>query len=122
QVHSPGAVDRSVPQRASATALCPYTTLFRSVCRELTKTYEEVRRGTLGELVDWAGGEVRGELSIVVAGAPAVAADPADHVEEVLRRTQQGQRLKDAAGEVAAATGVRKRELYEAALRRRDQT
>ncbi|HLR28526.1 MAG TPA: 16S rRNA (cytidine(1402)-2'-O)-methyltransferase [Ruania sp.] len=93
-----------------------------AVCRELTKTYEEVRRGTLGELVDWAGGEVRGELSIVVAGAPAVAADPADHVEEVLRRTQQGQRLKDAAGEVAAATGVRKRELYEAALRRRDQT
>src|SRR5699024_5335566 len=92
-----------------------------AVCRELTTTDEAVRRCSLGELVEWAAGEVRGELSIVVAGARAVAADPADHVDEVLRRTEQGQRLKDAAGDVAAATGVRKRELYEAALRRRDR-
>ncbi|MDT4965225.1 MAG: rRNA (cytidine1402-2-O)-methyltransferase, partial [Pseudonocardiales bacterium] len=39
------------------------------VCRELTKTYEEVRRGGLGELAEWAAGEVRGEVTLVVAGA-----------------------------------------------------
>jgi 16S rRNA (cytidine1402-2'-O)-methyltransferase len=39
------------------------------VCRELTKTYEEVLRGTLGELAAWATGEVRGEITVVVAGA-----------------------------------------------------
>ena len=41
-----------------------------AVCRELTKTYEEVRRGALAELVDWAAGEVRGEITLVVAGSP----------------------------------------------------
>ncbi len=40
-----------------------------AVCRELTKTYEEVRRGTLDELPQWAAGEVRGEITLVVAGA-----------------------------------------------------
>jgi len=47
-----------------------------AVCRELTKTYEEVRRGPLAELATWAMGEVRGEIIVVVSGAPAVAADP----------------------------------------------
>src|SRR5436309_8145742 len=42
-----------------------------AVCRELTKTYEEVRRGALAELAEWAGGQVRGELTVVLAGAPA---------------------------------------------------
>lgn len=90
-----------------------------AVCRELTKTYEEVRRGPLAELAEWATGEVRGELSIVVAGAEPVPAEPEDHVEAVLQRTAEGQRLKDATAEVAAATGLRRRELYEAVLRRR---
>src|SRR5437879_6275039 len=40
-----------------------------AVCRELTKTYEEVKRGTLAELAHWASGEVRGEITLVVAGA-----------------------------------------------------
>lgn len=87
-----------------------------AVCRELTKTYEEVRRGSLGELADWAAEGVRGEVSIVVAGAPAGEARVADHVGEVLERVAAGERLKDAAGAVAAATGLSKRELYQAAL------
>ncbi|MGH8969889.1 MAG: 16S rRNA (cytidine(1402)-2'-O)-methyltransferase, partial [Actinomycetes bacterium] len=52
-----------------------------AVCRELTKTYEQVRRGGLGELAAWAGDGVRGEVTVVVAGAaPTPAADPADLV------------------------------------------
>ena len=48
-----------------------------AVCRELTKTYEEVRRGSLGELARWAeNGEVRGEITVVVGGAPADASVP----------------------------------------------
>ena len=49
-----------------------------AVCRELTKTHEEVRRGPLGDLVAWAAGGVRGEVTIVVAGAPPAPALPAD--------------------------------------------
>ena len=47
------------------------------VCRELTKTHEEVRRGTLGELAAWAQTGPLGEITIVVAGAPPRRADPA---------------------------------------------
>ena len=53
-----------------------------AVCRELTKTHEEVRRGPLAELVAWAADGVRGEVTIVVAGAPTrlprSAATPTD--------------------------------------------
>lgn len=90
-----------------------------AVCRELTKTHEEVRRGPLDELADWAAEGVRGEVSIVVAGAPAREVRVADHVGEVLDRVAAGERLKDAAGAVAAATGLSKRELYQAALAER---
>jgi len=88
-----------------------------ALCRELTKTYEEVVRGTLAELVGWAGGrEVRGEVSLVVAGADPPATDPQQLVAEVLRRAHDGERLKDAAKAVAAASGVPARDLYDAAL------
>ncbi|MET9328801.1 16S rRNA (cytidine(1402)-2'-O)-methyltransferase [Tsukamurella sp. NPDC003166] len=87
-----------------------------AVCRELTKTYEEVRRGTLGELAAWAADGVRGEITVVLAGADPVTADPVDHVAAVLRRVDAGERLKDACAAVAAETGASKRELYEAAL------
>jgi len=87
-----------------------------AVCRELTKTYEEVRRGTLGELAAWAADGVRGEITVVVEGAAAVSANPEDHVAAVLRRVDAGERLKDACAAVAAETGASKRELYEAAL------
>ncbi len=89
-----------------------------AVARELTKTYEEVRRGTLGELTDWAtDGEVRGEIAVVVGGAPdAVEVSEAALVAEVLARVDAGDRLKEAVAEVAQAAGVVKRELYAAAL------
>jgi 16S rRNA (cytidine1402-2'-O)-methyltransferase len=89
------------------------------VCRELTKLYEEVRRGTAAELAAWAAEGVRGEIVIVVAGAPARAADPEAAVEQVLALVALGTRLKDAAAEVAEATGLGKRDLYQAALGRR---
>ena len=87
-----------------------------AVCRELTKTYEEVVRGGLAELATWASGEVRGEIAIVVAGAPGKEASMPDLVVEVLARADSGERLKDAVTAVAEATGVAKRELYAAAL------
>lgn len=87
-----------------------------AVCRELTKTYEEVRRGPLAELATWAADGVRGEITVVVAGAPAVASTAQDHVAEVLARVAAGEWLKDAAGAVGERTGVGRRDLYEAAL------
>ncbi|WP_448071198.1 16S rRNA (cytidine(1402)-2'-O)-methyltransferase [Georgenia yuyongxinii] len=90
-----------------------------AVCRELTKTYEEVRRGALAALAAWAEPGVRGEITLVVAGAPPVAARAEDHVDQVLALTDGGARLKDAAATVAARTGLGKRELYQAALERR---
>jgi 16S rRNA (cytidine1402-2'-O)-methyltransferase len=88
-----------------------------AVCRELTKTYEEVRRGDLGELAAWAGDGVRGEITIVVAGAePRPPAETADLVAAVLARVGAGERLKDATGAVAQDHGVVRRELYQAVL------
>jgi 16S rRNA (cytidine1402-2'-O)-methyltransferase len=81
-----------------------------AVCRELTKTYEEIRRGGLGELARWAADGVRGEITVVVSGAEPVAAlDIAELVEQVLVRTADGARLKEAVAEVAAAAGVSKK-------------
>jgi 16S rRNA (cytidine1402-2'-O)-methyltransferase len=89
-----------------------------AVCRELTKTYEEIRRGPLAELVEWASADqVRGEIVVVVGGASgAVELSTADLVAEVLSRADAGERLKDAVAEVAAAAGIPKRDLYAAAL------
>jgi 16S rRNA (cytidine1402-2'-O)-methyltransferase len=88
-----------------------------AVCRELTKTYEEVRRGRLGELAEWAADGVRGEITVVLGGAAAAAAsDPADLVPQVEERAAQGVRLKDAVTEVAAVAGIRKKDLYDAVL------
>lgn len=92
-----------------------------AVARELTKTYEEIRRGSLEELVAWAEeGEVLGEVVIVVAGAAPVQARAEDLVDGVLVRVAAGERLKTAAKEVARAhAGVGASELYDLALRRR---
>ncbi|GAA4359983.1 16S rRNA (cytidine(1402)-2'-O)-methyltransferase [Angustibacter luteus] len=88
-----------------------------AVCRELTKTYEEVLRGGLAELVDWAqSGEVRGEITVVVAGAAPSEVSVESLVPRVQQLVDSGARLKEAAGEVAAASGVSKRELYDAVL------
>ncbi|MEE9095593.1 16S rRNA (cytidine(1402)-2'-O)-methyltransferase [Pseudarthrobacter phenanthrenivorans] len=89
-----------------------------AVCRELTKTYEEVIRGTVGELLTWAeDNEVRGEIAVVVGGAPEQAAGtPEDHVAAVNELVAQGIRLKEAVAAVADDARVSKRELYSAVL------
>ncbi|MBY8855087.1 16S rRNA (cytidine(1402)-2'-O)-methyltransferase [Nocardia sp. CA2R105] len=87
-----------------------------AVCRELTKTYEEVVRGTLAELADWAVEGARGEITVVLEGAQPVAAEPADLVDRVESLVAKGLRLKDACAEVAAANGASRRELYDAVL------
>ena len=93
-----------------------------AVCRELTKTYEEVVRLPLGELAEWAREHARGEVTVVVAGAPDDGAEEVDPVELVRVRIGQGEKLSAAVAEVAAATGTNRKQLYAAALADRDQT
>ena len=106
------------PRRAAATLTRMAEVLGgdrrAALCRELTKDYEEVRRGTLGELAEGAD-NILGEVTIVVAGYEH-SARAEDHVGAVLALAAEGMRLKDAAAEVAAATGARKNDLYKAAL------
>jgi len=90
------------------------------LCRELTKTYEEVRRAPLGELA--AAGEWRGEITLVVGGAPVVAAarpDDADLAAAVAEMEAGGTPRKDAIAAVARRLGVPKREVYNASVRGR---
>ncbi|MEU2202830.1 16S rRNA (cytidine(1402)-2'-O)-methyltransferase [Microbacterium oleivorans] len=87
-----------------------------AVCRELTKLHEEVVRGPLGELAEWAAAGVRGEIVVVVGGAPARQVSADDAVAQVQQLVGDGIRLKDAAAEVAAATGLSARDLYQAVL------
>ncbi|MGH3362103.1 MAG: 16S rRNA (cytidine(1402)-2'-O)-methyltransferase [Nocardioides sp.] len=94
-----------------------------AVCRELTKTHEEVRRGRLVELVGWAEDGVRGEVTIVVSGAtpaPAVAADPASLRAAVAGLEASGTSRKEAIVAVARAAGLPKREVYDAVHRSPD--
>ncbi|MEU8237037.1 16S rRNA (cytidine(1402)-2'-O)-methyltransferase [Actinoplanes missouriensis] len=87
-----------------------------AVCRELTKTYEEVRRGTLAELAEWAAaGEPRGEITLVVGGAPVVAAVVPDDEElraAVAEREAAGESRRDAIQAVATEFGMKKRDVY----------
>jgi 16S rRNA (cytidine1402-2'-O)-methyltransferase len=89
-----------------------------AVCRELTKTHEEVRRGTLAELAGWAAAEVRGEITLVVAGAPARAAEVSlgAAADEVAALVAAGSSRKDAIAKVAATHGLRKRAVYETVI------
>lgn len=88
-----------------------------AVCRELTKTHEQVRRGTLGELMEWAEAGVRGEISVVVEGAGRAHADTTDeHLRAAVADLEdEGVRRKDAIARVAKDTGVRKRHVYDLA-------
>jgi 16S rRNA (cytidine1402-2'-O)-methyltransferase len=90
------------------------------VCRELTKTHEEIVRGSLGELADWASDGVLGEITVVLAGATPVA-DQDELVADVLHLVDDGMRVKDACAQVIAANpgAPSRRELYDAVLRAR---
>lgn len=89
-----------------------------AVCRELTKTYEEVRRGGLGELAEWAADGVKGEITVVVEGASAIdeTVDLASVVAQAEALAEAGARLKDACEQAAATTPFSRREVYEAVL------
>jgi len=87
-----------------------------AICREMTKTYEETIRGTLSELVEWASStEILGEISLVVAGFDPSGRifSPEDLVDMVLARESQGESRKEAIAEVAKATGIAKREVFD---------
>ncbi|MFJ2519844.1 16S rRNA (cytidine(1402)-2'-O)-methyltransferase [Cellulosimicrobium cellulans] len=92
-----------------------------AVARELTKTYEEVLRGPLDELAERAAAEqLRGEICVVVGGAPPRGPVPlAELVPAVLARVDGGERLKEVVADVAQDAGVAKRDLYAAALEAR---
>ncbi|MCQ4627265.1 16S rRNA (cytidine(1402)-2'-O)-methyltransferase [Corynebacterium sp. CCUG 65737] len=92
-----------------------------AVCRELTKTFEEVRRGTLGELAAWAAEGVRGEVTVVIDGTTEVGVEPEDLVGDVEKLTKGGMRLKDAVKEVAKNAGIKAGELYDAFIAARSQ-
>ena len=87
-----------------------------AVCRELTKTYEEVRRGPLADLAAWAAEQVRGEVTLVVAGADAPVADLGSAAADVASLVAAGARLKPAVTEVAERDGLARNALYAAAL------
>ncbi|MFI1161597.1 16S rRNA (cytidine(1402)-2'-O)-methyltransferase [Streptomyces sioyaensis] len=90
-----------------------------AVCRELTKTYEEVKRGPLGDLASWAAQGVRGEITIVVEGAPEAGPQELG-AEELVRRVrvreEAGERRKEAIAAVAADVGLPKREVFDAVV------
>jgi len=86
-----------------------------AVARELTKRFEEVRRGTLPDLAaHYATAAARGEITLVV-GPAADGADEED-LDGQLRRAMQGSSLKDAAAMVAGATGLPRKTVYARAL------
>jgi len=89
-----------------------------AVCRELTKTYEEVRRAELGALADWAADGVRGEVTVVVAGAPpaAPAIEPAELARRVAAFEAAGEQRKTAIAAVAVEAGVPKRVVFDAVV------
>jgi 16S rRNA (cytidine1402-2'-O)-methyltransferase len=91
-----------------------------AVCRELTKTYEEVRRGGLAELAEWAAEGVRGEITVVLAPAPPVEDDLETLVERVRARVNAGERLKTVVAEIAETSSVSKKALYDASLASRE--
>jgi 16S rRNA (cytidine1402-2'-O)-methyltransferase len=111
--------------RRTAAALAAMAEAFgadrrAAVCRELTKTHEEIRRGSLDELVTWAEAGVLGEVTVVVIGAdPAArpALSESELVAQVAALEADGSSRRDAIAEVARVTGVRRRDVYDAVHR-----
>ena len=87
-----------------------------AICREITKTYEEVVRGSLKELITWAGSkEVLGEITLVVAGfVNTKILNTQDLIEAVLKYESAGLGRKEAIAEVAKESGVAKRIVFDA--------
>ncbi|MGH3413939.1 MAG: 16S rRNA (cytidine(1402)-2'-O)-methyltransferase [Marmoricola sp.] len=87
-----------------------------AVCRELTKTHEEVRRGGLAELAAWAAEGIRGEVTLVVGGAEPQrgSTEPADLAAQVRAEEEAGTPRKQAIVDVARRVGVPKRLVYDA--------
>jgi 16S rRNA (cytidine1402-2'-O)-methyltransferase len=96
-----------------------------AVCRELTKTYEEVKRGPLGELAAWAEAGVKGEITLVVGGAVASSSarssSTADLVDMVDAAQLAGMTRKEAVVAVGKATGAGRRAVFEAVVARKHQ-
>lgn len=91
-----------------------------AVARELTKTYEEVRRGTLEELAAWVREGIRGEISVVIEGVTKKeVADVRELIDEVEALVSDGMRLKEACAKMAEYYGVSKKVLYDAVLKAR---
>lgn len=90
-----------------------------AVCRELTKTYEEIRRGSLQELADWASAEVRGEVTLVIGGATAPVVDLESAAREAADLAADGMKLKAAVAQVAQQHGLSKNALYDLAVKLR---
>ncbi|WP_421083553.1 16S rRNA (cytidine(1402)-2'-O)-methyltransferase [Rothia nasimurium] len=110
------------PHRLAAT-LADFAETFgaerrAAVCRELTKLHEEVARGSLADLIEWANSkQIKGEIAIVVEGAPAPEAENAENLTDLVQELiDGGVRLKAACAQVAEAHGVPKRDLYQAML------
>ena len=87
-----------------------------AVCRELTKPYEEIVRGGLADLAGWAEGGVRGEVTVVIAGAEKSVTTADDALALVRRAMAEGAKLSSAVADVAKVTGANRKELYAAAL------
>ncbi len=110
-------------RRRVATTLAELAAAFgpdrRAVaCRELTKTHEEIHRGTLGELTTWAAGGPLGEITLVVAGAPATAGALSldEAVAAVSAKEAAGMPRKLAIAAVARESGLRRRDVYNAVV------
>lgn len=87
------------------------------VVRELTKKFEEVVRGTLSELIDWAQSEPKGEMVLLLAGTSRGEANYEVLAQRALALAQTGIGLKQAVGEVAKESGASKSVIYEHALK-----
>jgi 16S rRNA (cytidine1402-2'-O)-methyltransferase len=88
-----------------------------SVSRELTKKFEETKRGTLGDLLEWAQDQ-KGEMVLVIAGAEPVVWNLDDLVSKVIELKSEGTGLKQAASSIAKQYGASSSELYALALKR----
>ena len=95
-----------------------------AICREMTKTYEEVIRGNLETLHNWAAtSEILGEITLVIAGFDPNSREFAatDLIAEVLKQESAGISRKEAMAEVAKITGVAKREVFDAMVTYKSQ-